>query len=96
MSTRYRRSDDEKWEGQKEHAADEPQRVRLRERAARRLGLRRRPAPAVPARTRLDRDYAGRNQQHVRDLLAGRDPQYARALDRTVRDLSPRTGRSPR
>jgi hypothetical protein len=39
---------------------------------------------------------AERNQRHVRDLLADRDPQYARTLERTVRDLSPRTGRSSR
>ena len=37
---------------------------------------------------------AERNQQHVRDLLAGRQPQFARTLDRAVRDLSQRTGRS--
>jgi hypothetical protein len=35
-----------------------------------------------------------RNQQHVRDLLADRQPQYARTLDRAVSDLSQRTGRS--
>lgn len=37
--------------------------------------------------------HAERNQQHVRDLLAARQPRFARTLERTVRDLSPRTTR---
>lgn len=56
------------------------------------------------ARWRADRERAqgrsgqsGRaegNQHFVRSRLADRQPQLARTLDRTVRDLSPRTGRS--
>jgi hypothetical protein len=42
---------------------------------------------AIPAR-------AADNQRHVRARLASRQPQYARTLDRAVRDLSPRSGRS--
>ena len=55
------------------------------------------------ARWRADRERAqgragqsGRaagNQHFVRAKLADRQPQLARTLDRTVRDLSPRTGR---
>ena len=57
------------------------------------------PATGRPRRTdrspeHLARWKASRDQQHVRDLLADREPQLARTLDRAVRDLSQRTGRS--
>ena len=48
---------------------------------------------SIPARTPQSGRAAG-NREHVRTLLADRQPKLARTLDRTVRDLSPRTGRS--
>jgi hypothetical protein len=57
--------------------------------------IRRLPDPFPPG-SMPARYHAERNQQHVRDLLADRQPGFARTLERTVRDLSPRTGRGSR
>jgi len=59
--------------------------------------VRRAPDPFPPG-SMPARYHAERNQQHVRDLLAAKQPRTAEALDRAVRDLTPRdrAGRSTR
>jgi len=59
--------------------------------------VRRAPDPFPPG-SMPARYHAERNQQHVRDLPAERQPGFARTVDRVVRDLSPRdrAGRSAR
>ena len=56
------------------------------------------PATGRPRRTDrspadLARWRAARDQRHVREALAARQPQCARTIERAVRDLSPRAGR---
>lgn len=62
--------------------------------------LRSRISPATGRPHRMDAEFGRLSDQSlarmkdVRQSLATREPQYARTLERTVRDLSQRAGRS--